>query len=112
MGWLRENFAAVIGAVFAVGVAFDQLAHLSNRLDATIAEMKELRHQVVEMRVAGVGVTQATLSQFAERQRAVDARQTRELDRVAEQLLTLSTLHAGLSGRLERLGFAAAEQSP
>lgn len=89
LAWFQKNAFALGSVVFALGIAYSQLSHLGDRLQATALEIKELRREMVELRVNGLGLPRETHNAFVDHQEAVDDRQDRELEFLRDSLIKL-----------------------
>lgn len=89
LGWLQKNGLAVASILFACGVAYSQLNYLSTRLDETTSEIKQLRMDLVDLRINGMGVPRETHNGFVEHQKGVDTRQDREIAFLRDRLIKL-----------------------
>lgn len=89
ISWLQKNGLALASVLFASGIAYSQLNNLSSRLDETASEIKELRRELVELRVNGVGTPKDAYESFVTHQATLDSRQDRELELLRARLVEL-----------------------
>ncbi len=105
LGWLQRHLAVLLSAVFAAGVAYSQLSHLDTRLAFTAGEIKEIRREILAIRVSATGVAPSAFEAFVERHDRLERRRAAELERLREA-------DAALRGEIARLKAGRPARAP